>query len=296
MSTRTWIVAAVAVTTLGVSAQPGLAATVRSSHGHIVFTDTAQRVNDVTVIRESGRIRFRDAAVAPTAGPGCAPAGQNRVSCPAHGVRSITLLLGPAADSVILRPRLLVHAIEIQGGPGADAVKTGGPAISAFGGGGNDRLHGGPMADLLQGGDGNDNLRSADGPDILAGNGGDDLAVGGGGRDLVSGGDDDDNLYGRAGNDILRGARGEDIVIDLHGVDRLYGGADADYLNTKDGETGDFQNAGAGPDYGCAASPFPGDVLIGCDERAGPCCILPRDLTDLLRLSQMAAVSRSYEE
>src|SRR5512132_4339649 len=182
MSTRTWIVAAVAVTTVGVSAQPGLAATVRSSHGHIVFTDTAQRVNDVTVTRESGRIRFRDAAITPTAGPGCAPAGQNRVSCPANGVRSVTLLLGPGGDRVIIRPHLLVHAIEIQGGPGADAAKTVGPAISAFGGGGNDRLHGGPLADLLQGGDGDDNLRSADGPDILAGNGGDDLAVGGGGR------------------------------------------------------------------------------------------------------------------
>src|SRR5213592_685283 len=173
MSTRTWIVAALAVTTLGVSAPPGLAASVRSSHGHIVFTDTAQRVNDVTVIRESGRIRFRDAAVAPTAGAGCAPAGQNRVSCPAHGVRSITLRLGPGGDQVIIRPHLLVHAIEIQGGPGADAVKTGGPAISAFGGGGNDRLHGGPLADLLQGGDGDDNLRSADGPDILLGKDGD---------------------------------------------------------------------------------------------------------------------------
>ena len=129
----------------------------------------------------------------------------------------------------------------------------------------------------------------------MLGLGGDDLAVGGSGPDVILGGADDDNLYGRTGNDILRGATGEDIVIDLHGVDRLYGGADADYLNTKDGETGDFQNAGAGPDYGCAASPFPGDVLIGCDERAGPCCILPRDLPDPLRLSQMAAVSRSYE-
>jgi len=44
--------------------------------------------------------------------------------------------------------------------------------------------------------------------------------------------------------------------------------------------TGDYQNAGAGPDYGCAASPFPGDVLVGCDENAGPCCVVGRTPVD----------------
>ena len=112
---------------------------------------------------------------------------------------------------------------------------------------------------------------------MILGLGGDDLAVGGSGADVILGGADDDNLYGRPGNDILRGSTGEDIVIDLHGTDRLYGGADADYMNTKDGVPGDYQNAGAGPDYGCAASPFPGDVLVGCDENAGPCCVVGRN-------------------
>ena len=164
-----------------------------------------------------------------------------------------------------------------------------------FGGPGDDLIHGGPRGDTLHGGDGDDRLRSHNGGDIVSGDGGDDLLVGGAGHDLMYGGAGDDSLFGRTGNDVLRGATGEDILIDLHGTDRLYGGADPDYLNTKDGVTGDFENAGAGPDYGCAASPFPGDVTVGCDERAGPCCILPRDLPDLLRLSQMAAVSRSYE-
>lgn len=295
MSMRIWLVGAVAVTTLGVSAQPGLAGTVRVSKGRVVFVATDQAANDLRVSRRPGRLRFGDLASHITAGSGCHAVTPRLVSCNAQGIDSAAVKLGPGADRVILRAQLRVGAIEVQGGPGDDVIRSEGPIVRAFGGPGDDLIHGGPRGDTIHGGDGDDRLRSHNGGDIVSGDGGDDLLVGGAGHDLMYGGAGDDSLFGRTGNDVLRGATGEDILIDLHGTDRLYGGADPDYLNTKDGVTGDFENAGAGPDYGCAASPFPGDVTVGCDERAGPCCILPRDLPDLLRLSQMAAVSRSYE-
>jgi Ca2+-binding RTX toxin-like protein len=263
-----------------VSAQPGLAGTVRVSNGHVAFAATDQAANDLRLARRSGRLRFRDITAAITAGAGCTRVGPHVVTCNAQGIRSAALDLGPGADRVIVRAHVRVGTIEVQGGPGRDVIRSEGPSIRAAGGPGDDLIHGGPRADALRGGNGDDRLRPHGGADVVLGNDGDDLAVGGSGGDLIFGGADDDNLFGRTGDDILRGATGEDIVIDLHGTDRLYGGADPDYLNTKDGVTGDYENAGRGPDYGCAASPFPGDVTVFCDERAGPCCIIGKAPSD----------------
>lgn len=274
MSIRAWIVGVGAVTAMGVSAQPGLAGTVGVSNGRVVFADTNQAPNNLRLVRRPGRIRISDLDTHVAAGPGCTAAGPHIVTCNAANIRSAVLKMGPGADRLIIRAGLRLGVVEVQGGPGLDRIRSEGPRIRAFGGPGGDLVIGGPRADWLQGGADDDRLRSHGGPDTIRGMGGDDLAVGGAGADLILGGAGDDNLYGRAGNDVLRGATGEDIAVDLYGTDRLYGGADPDYLNTKDGVTGDYENAGPGPDYGCAASPFPGDVLVGCDENAGPCCII----------------------
>jgi hypothetical protein len=274
MSMRTWLVGAATVTAMGVSAQPGLAGTVGVSNGGVVFAATDHAPNNLRLTRRPGRIRISDLSSPITAGPGCTAATPHIVTCNAANIHSAVVKMGPGADRLIIRAALRLGVVEVQGGPGPDRIRSEGPRIRAFGGPGDDLIHGGPRADWLQGGTGDDRLRSHGGPDTLLGMPDDDLEVGGAGADLILGGGGDDNLYGRGGNDVLRGASGEDIVIDLHGTDRLYGGADPDYLNTKDGVTGDYENAGKGPDYGCAASPFPGDVLVGCDENAGPCCII----------------------
>jgi Ca2+-binding RTX toxin-like protein len=279
MSKRTWLAGAVAVTAMGVSAQPGLAGTVRVVHGRAIFHDAVGVANDVRVSHRGARLRFGDLSATVAAGAGCAAAGAHAVTCNAAAIRSVVVKLGAGADRAIVRAHLRAGPVEVLGGRGSDLVRSEGPAILALGGPGADRIHGGPRADRLQGGPDDDELRGDDGPDILLGLGGDDLVIAGAGPDTVLGGAGDDFLYGRTGDDVLRGATGEDQIIDLHGTDRLYGGSDADYMNTKDGVPGDFQNAGAGPDYGCAASPFPGDVLIGCDEDAGPCCIIGRGPT-----------------
>jgi Ca2+-binding RTX toxin-like protein len=276
MSMRTWLIGAVAVTAMGVSAQPALAATVRVVHGQAIYTDSAGAVNDVRLSRRGAVLRFADLSAAVVAGGGCAAAGGHAATCPAASINSVLVKLGDKADRIIVRAELRAGSVEVLGGRGADAIRSEGPAVRALGGPGGDRILGGPRADWLQGGPGDDQLRSHGGRDAILGMTGDDLTVGGSGADLILGGAGDDRLFGRTGDDLLRGSTGEDIVIDLHGTDRLYGGADPDYLNTKDGVTGDFENAGKGPDYGCAASPFPGDVLVGCDELAGPCCVIGR--------------------
>lgn len=285
MSIRALLAGVGVVTAMGVSAQPGLAGTVRVTHGRAAFVSTGHEVNDVRVSARPGRLRFSDLAASLTTGPGCTAVSPHVAVCNIQGIRSAAVMLGPGADRVILRAHLHVGVIDVEGGAGNDRIRTEGPRLWAYGNAGNDVIQGGPRADALRGGDGDDVLRSHGGDDLLMGNGGDDLAVGGSGADLIFGGAGDDSLFGRTGDDVIRGATGEDIAIDLHGTDRLYGGADPDYLNTKDGVTGDYENAGAGPDYGCAASPFPGDVLVGCDERAGPCCIVPKSPTGEIGLA-----------
>jgi len=276
MSKRTWLVGALALTAMGVGAQPGLAATVHVAHGRAVFNDAAGVADNVRVSHRGARLRFGDLSATVTAGAGCTAVSPHAVTCDPARIRSVVVKLGDGTDRAIVRAHLRAGPVEMLGGRGFDAVRSEGPRIRVLGGSGGDRIHGGPRADRIQGGPGDDELRSHGGPDLVLGRGGDDLAVGGAGADTILGGGDDDFLYGRTGDDVLRGATGEDQVIDLHGTDRLYGGADADYMNTKDGVPGDYQNAGPGPDYGCAASPFPGDVLVGCDENAGPCCIVGR--------------------
>ena len=276
MSIRTWLVGIGTAVAMGVSAQPGLAGTVGVSNGRVVFVATDQAPNNLRLSRRLGKIRIGDLSSPITAGPGCTAIGPHLVSCNAANIRAAVVKMGPGADRLIIRTALRLGVVEVQGGPGPDRVRSEGPRIHAFGGPGADLIVGGPRADRHQGGADDDRLRSHGGPDTIRGMGGDDLLVGGAGADRMLGGAGDDNLYGRAGDDLMRGSIGEDIVVDLHGTDRLYGGADPDYLNTKDGVTGDYENAGAGPDYGCAASPFPGDVLVGCDENAGPCCAVSR--------------------
>jgi hypothetical protein len=78
MKARAWLVGAVAVTAMGVSAQPGLAAKVRVEHGRATFTDPAGVPNDVRVSRRPGRLHFGDLSATVIAGPGCAAAGTTR--------------------------------------------------------------------------------------------------------------------------------------------------------------------------------------------------------------------------
>ena len=162
---------------------------------------------------------------------------------------------GAVAFGVEVEPQQLGAAVGIQ-------VDRGGP--------GRDRLFGGIRADVLLAGRGDDVVRGRGGADHLYGGAGDDVMIAGPGSDHAFGQAGDDQIYGRTGSDRLQGGPGEDNLIDFSGHDVLFGGRGADYLNTfeivPDGQSGDYLNARAGPDYGCRATPD--DTLVGCDEAA----------------------------
>jgi uncharacterized delta-60 repeat protein len=120
------------------------------------------------------------------------------------------------------------------GTPGADVFVGVAGASNVFrAGAGNDRLTGGPLADLLCGEAGNDQIDGLAGPDRLYGDacaGATLAAVAGQGNDVIRGGAGSDRLVGGGGNDRLAGGAGGDRMDGGAGRDRLSGGAGNDRL------------------------------------------------------------------
>ena len=107
--------------------------------------------------------------------------------------------------------------------------------IIAYGGPGNDNLHGYNQNDILFGDEGNDDLFGELGSDLLVGGPGNDRLWGDGvtrvkpsqdlDNDYLEGGTGTDKLYGWQGGDILNG--GNYWKINDAAVDELYGGSEA---------------------------------------------------------------------
>ncbi|MQY44162.1 matrixin family metalloprotease [Epibacterium sp. SM1969] len=93
---------------------------------------------------------------------------------------------------------------------------------------GDDQLHGGGGADRLHGQHGDDQLLGNYGPDRLFGNEGNDRLFGHHGNDLLRGQDGADRLFGGERHDRLFGGRGNDKLAGGGGNDQLTGGQDAD--------------------------------------------------------------------
>lgn len=108
--------------------------------------------------------------------------------------------------------------------------------IVAYGGLGNDNLHGYTKNDILFGDEGNDDLFGELGSDLLVGGMGNDRLWGDGvtnvhrsqttDNDYLEGGTGTDQLYGWQGGDVLNG--GTYWQINDAAVDELYGGSEAD--------------------------------------------------------------------
>lgn len=98
------------------------------------------------------------------------------------------------------------------------------------GGGGDDWLPGGPLADRLEGLGGADTLDGRGGSDAIDAADGADLVIGDTGGDVVQGGSDNDVILGGADDDTLFGDGGDDLLIGDGGADGLFGGSDADTL------------------------------------------------------------------
>jgi len=105
------------------------------------------------------------------------------VFCDKARFDSITIQTGPGEDAV-------AYAIEdrpatLEGGVGADVLKSAGT---------NDELFGGQGDDVLEAGAGDDALGGDEGDDVLRGQAGNDRLDGGVGFDVIEGGDGDDTI------------------------------------------------------------------------------------------------------
>ena len=103
MSTRAWLVGALAVTAMGVSAQPGLGATVHVVHGRAVFNDAAGAADNVRVSRRGAHLRFGDLSATVNAGAGCAAAGPHAVTCNAAPIRAVDCVCRSAVTAPAVR-------------------------------------------------------------------------------------------------------------------------------------------------------------------------------------------------
>ena len=175
---------------------------------------------------QRARIRFADAGDPygiryPT--PPCDPGAINQqanvveVFCDREAVRSMRVEAGAGEDRVDYRLPDIPGSLD--GGLGADVLRSSAAADSLSGQQGNDRLDSGAGADEARGGDGDDELRTG---------AGDDRATGGPGADTIEAGEGDDSVHTADGTaDTVDCGPGQDVVL-ADQLDRLTGCEDAE--------------------------------------------------------------------
>ena len=118
---------------------------------------------------------------------------------------TVTYML-PDEDGVMQEHEETVPDIVSLIGSGMDDILAGDSRANFIqGGGGDDKIYGGP-------GGGNDHLHGDDGDDMIFGGHGGDVLAGGDGDDMLNGGADGDWVYAGAGSDMIY-ADSDDVVI-----------------------------------------------------------------------------------
>ena len=108
------------------------------------------------------------------------------------------------------------------------------------GGNGKDQLfYLGDGTAYLNGGAGADHLRSRNGDDVLIGGEGNDNIIGGSGMDWLEGGPGNDTLRGDGGEDEIYGNEGNDVLKGKEGDDWLEGGPGIDVVEWHEGDGSD---------------------------------------------------------
>jgi Ca2+-binding RTX toxin-like protein len=212
--------ASVLITTVSAALIAAPAGAVTSRVASVVDTTKVQykaangKQNSVVMTRSGNTITIDD-RVAITPGKGCKPVrgDKTKVTCTTTKAPTRVRVYTYDRDDTVLN-------------------RTG-LGMTADGGTGNDRIHGGPRADMLRGGAGTDHLYGYGGADGLYGDDGGDRLYGGDGDDWVEGGRGKDALAGEKGNDTLLGMEGDDREYGGPGVDKFHqqqesSGSDAD--------------------------------------------------------------------
>jgi hypothetical protein len=146
-------------------------------------------------------------------------------------------------------------ALRATGGTGNDSLQPTNwdRPLHADGGAGHDTIEGTGLADQLTGGVGNDDIMGRDGNDVVWGDGwgpegGADSLYGGHGQDTVFAAGGDDLAVGGEGNDMMFGGNGADTLIGATGQDSAYGGAGNDLFLWTPGEGSDVLVGDEGTD------------------------------------------------
>lgn len=223
-----WCALGLVVLALGGLPERAFAGTVSVVAGAPTFEAGAGEANAVKAGKSTGVFTISD-SVPLTVGAGCTRTSATSAHC-TSGSGRITIRLGDRSDSMSI---------------------TGGTAVSATGGAGNDLMRGRGQDDRLTGGKGADDMGGGAGIDTVsytgygpnqdvtvtlddAANDG-NPAVDGGRQDNVR--SDIEDVVGGAGDDVLNGSPRPN---------RLAGAAGADTLNGRDGA--DLLGGGSGPD------------------------------------------------
>lgn len=136
---------------------------------------------------------------------------------------------------------------KINGGAGADGIRTSS---------GDDIVHGGSGRDVINTEAGNDQIYGGSDDDFITGGLGDDTISGGSGNDLLLG---DALFIAGGGNDTISGGSGNDRIIGMEGYDRLTGGSGADTFVYA--EIGDARTAQGGNEQILDFNRFQGDRI-----------------------------------
>jgi Ca2+-binding RTX toxin-like protein len=252
----------------------------------VFFSGDGSETNSVTISLDAATSTFTVTETGPgvtVTTPGaplsndCTPVSSTVASCPAIGVKFLSLDLGIGNDaaSIATATAATIHGgvgdDMLNGGPGPDTITGDAGSDTISGAEGNDDLDGANISlaggdgnNTINGGDGNDTLEGSDGADVLNGGAGDDGLVGFAGDDQLRGDDDNDTISGGDGSDALAGGNGNDVLglpgapgplgtQPERGDDQEDGGAGDDLLRAGSGPSGttsdrDALNGGAGND------------------------------------------------
>jgi hypothetical protein len=131
----------------------------------------------------------------------------------ASAVGVIDIKLGAGDDSINLMPG--IPAVSVFGGAGNDTIMAMNAGDTVNGGGGNDMVVGGNVpGGQLNGGAGNDTVMGGGNDAMLMGGAGTDLLEGSHKTETLNGGGGNDTVSSSTGHDSIRGGPGDNIILD----------------------------------------------------------------------------------
>ena len=218
------LLAAMAVGAALFGASVAQAGTLSFAGGVVTYQASPGETNHVFLMSDSDGVVAVDLGASVTAGTGCTSDAANAASCAfSPEVNRVEILAGDMNDYVNTAALELPNRIEGEAGEN-DRIPSGIGWV--IGGGGNDHMSAGEVAQVKFKGGAGDDVLEAEVFAYLIGNKGDDRLLGGKDAQYIGGG---------SGADLLRGGPSEDSLGGGEGNDEIIGGLGADYMNGDDG-------------------------------------------------------------